>query len=1145
MIKYTFCKKELDMRRLNEIYWNKFIKKDFSGKSRRDGLLFEELIEYLLQIEYRQEWVRTPISHDNNRDFHLTTPEFTYWAECKNYTHSIALDTIAPTLVMAQIFEVNKLIFFSYSDINSSAKNKIYSFGASTKKEIEIFSGNTLDELIIKNRDYLPKKFKPLDENINSIDCKEPLEYQFLFIQNPILGVVLEDRDIMQISDAKKIVYNTIFEIAFICTNNTLDNDYEIEMSLDYGAGTDNAYFTLVGYEAQNASHLLDKKKLPAAGGILNRYFFKSNRFKPSLILPVLQATIKKGSNIIRTINSAVNRVQNQWIGRTILIGEQYRSAVKEVEEYIVDNSECSCFMAYGESGTGKTRLLKEMLDVLLKHKYRVVSFIGNEEDSAYVLLKELIYFVYEVPREDVLKNLESDAFMQQQVILDTPAQKAYRLANRFTKAHSDSELIDVIEESFDILYEKISKEKIAIIIDNIQFFGNALIYFLQKYIVYSKHQTRTNNSVLILSINQDYITEQAEEFLKYILDLSKDRRQFSCHNIHGFQNKNQGILFLRELLHVDNESLDCEFEIILRKSSLKPYYIYQAVYYLYENNAIMEWENQKGYFPCMEKFHDVINKMPPRIQDIISKRWEICLKKQELDEGETVSLIAVLYFFRELTADILYLFHFDSNITDILVRHMFLRINENGNYCFDHDIIENFFVIRYTNMDALVVNRIQSCRAGRKLSNYPFVDLYYKLCAKNVDVKKLQQIYTETMRISLHPKLADVYFSKFLKVILAKKKRCESEELWLSMVFGVCNLAKNIIGIKRVEKYFETVNRFLEKNISETIILTNAFRNYMNIYADILFFQKKHEEAIAYLERIRDIPLTAQNDQVYALKSMVQNRLLINHRELPSGYHQKSAKDCLLEAKSYANMLEDHFLKDEFTYLNLSDEGYNYYCLYSQKEKLLSIWNRCREYPPARLPQKAMNYYRKWLQLELIQQNYQKVPDIIQEACDYMDIHYSGNMEKLNFQLSFSIYKIMALIQENPVQNRAVLLKEISHAIELSKLMAQKNLYQILAMNAIVCYYNNDAMGTYSQSRDAYNSYNRMPGSLFYAEKKSLLLANIYISFKKFDMLSKADTFLSDNNLKEFHMLNIQVSDYRAAGIQQTTDGLFNLPCI
>ena len=79
----------------------------------------------MLVIEYGKNGSDSK-SHDNNRDFHLTTPELTHWAECKNYANTIALDTIAPTLVMAQIFNVNKLIFFSYSDFNFSAKKKNY-----------------------------------------------------------------------------------------------------------------------------------------------------------------------------------------------------------------------------------------------------------------------------------------------------------------------------------------------------------------------------------------------------------------------------------------------------------------------------------------------------------------------------------------------------------------------------------------------------------------------------------------------------------------------------------------------------------------------------------------------------------------------------------------------------------------------------------------------------------------------------------------------------------------------------------------------------------------------------------------------------------------------------------------------------------
>lgn len=1132
------------MRRLNELYWNKFTKKDSKGKVVRDGILFEDLVECLLIIQYGQHWIRTPKSHDNNRDFHLTTPELTHWAECKNYTNTIALDTIAPTLVMAQIFDVNKLIFFSYSDINFSAKKKILSFADKTKKDIEIFSGDTLDNLIIRNTKFLPHKFQPQNEHLSKGSTPPPLEYSFFFIQTPILGVTLEDRNVVSISEVQKILYNTIFEIAFICVNNSLDNDYIIQISLDEKNGKDNLYFTLVDYELENSPETSIAKPLPIAGGILNRYFFKSNRFKSFLRLPVLHVNILKGNKIVKSFCSPIQTVKNQWIGKTILIGEQYRNAIKKFEEYTLNNDQFSCLMLYGSSGTGKTRLLKEMLDVLLKYKYRIASFIGNENDSVYVLLKELVFFVYEVPRDEILKNLEEDIFIQEYSDVTSPAILAYQLAQRFSRAQSDSELIEIIDESFDILFEKISREHIAIVIDNIQFFGDVLIHFLRKYIIYSKHQTRANTSVLLLALNQDYGTEETSRLLSYMQDLGKNKEQVGCIEVTGFREENQGILFLRELLHIGDDRLDSEFTLILSKASLKPYFIYQAVYYLYEEGALLEDDDKKGFFPYQEKLHDTISKMPPQIYNIISERWNIFLKKNWDNKSEIISMIASVYLFRELTADIIDILMFDETILALLCRHMFLKQNEKKCYCFDHDIIENFFMSQYNNMNILVIDRIRKYGAESKILDYPFVYVYFKLYETDLTSLEIHNLYKKTSGLSIHSKLVAMFFSRFIKVLLQNKDGFE-DELWMSMVFGICNMAKNRIGIQEAEYLYETVNSFLGREIPSSILLTNSFRNYMNIYADILFFQRRYKDAIIYLKTIQQIPLHTDNDQANALRAMTSNRLLINYRELPTEYHQTQAQKCLSDAVLYTSLLNNPLLKDEFTFLNISDEGYNYYCMYKEKEKLLSIWKRCMEYPPERLPQKAMNYYRKCMQIYLIEQNYYAVYDAIQEATEYMDVNNTSSMERLNFSLSFSLYEIMALIQENPIKNKEIIQKKIHKTIELARLMSQRNLHHLFALNALVCYYNGDIKGTYYYYKDAYNLFIQKRESRFFQDQKSLLLANIYVSFKKLNMFNEAKNFLMDNDWNFVNHVNITLSDYEAKGIQRTSDRIFNLPCV
>lgn len=1134
----------VNMRKLNDLYWDKFTKRDSKGKMVRDGIIFEDLVESLLVIEYGKKWIRTPKSHDNNRDFHLTTPELTHWAECKNYANTIALDTIAPTLVMAQIFNVNKLIFFSYSDFNFSAKKKIISFADKTKREVEIFSGDTLDSLIIKNAKFLPHKFQPQNTHLSNGGNIVPLEYSFYFIQSPILGATLEDRDVVSFSEVKKIAYNTVFEIAFICINNTLEKDYTIQVSLDEENGKDNLYFTLVDYELENALETSITKSLPVAGGILNRYFFKSNLFKQSLHLPVLRVNILKNKDIIKSFHSPIQTVKNQWIGKTILIGEQYRSAVKTFENHTLNNDQFSSLILYGSSGTGKTRLLKEMLDVLLKYKYRIASFIGNENDSVYILLKELVFFVYEVPRDEILKGLEEDIFIQEHSSTTSTAMQAYQLAYRFSKAHTDSELIEIIEESFDILFEKISRERIAIIIDNIQFFGKALIHFLRKYIIYSKHQARANNSVLLLSLNQDYGTEETSEFLAYMLELEKDNEYVDCIKVVGFSEKNHGILFLRELLHIGNDSLDLEFGLILSKSSLKPYYIYQAIYYLYEEGVILENDDRKGFFPCQDKLHDVISKMPPQIYSIISNRWSNYLKKIGDNKDEVISIIASVYLFRELTLNMVDILMLDIAILTSLCRHMFLKQNDKECYCFDHDIIENFFVSKYSNMDAIVIDQIRKSNAENKLSDYPLVWIYYKLYDSALTSLEIYELYKETCRLSINSKLATKFFSKFLGVLL-KNLDCFEEEEWMAIVFGICNMAKNHIGIQDAQQLFDKVNNFLGRDIPKKILLTNSFRNYMNIYADMLFFQGQYEKAIIYLKKIQQIPLCSENDQTYALQSMISNRLLINYRELPTEYHQNQARKSLTDAVKYAGLIKDSLLRDEFTYLNISDEGYNYYCMYKDKEKLLSIWRHCLEYPPKRLPQKAMNYYRKYMQIYLIEQNYGAVYDIIQEAIEYMEVNHSSGIEKLNFSLSFSLYKIMALIQENPLKNKEIVQKEISEAIELSRLMSKRNLHHLFSLNALVCYYSKDKAGTYYHFKNAYDLFIQKKTTRFFQDQKSLLLANIYVCFQKLDIFNKAKDFLIDADWNLINHINITISDYKAEGIQRTSDGLFNLPCI
>ena len=96
---------------------------------------------------YGKKWRETGGSHDHNRDFWLHLSDQNLWAECKNYSNTISMNILAPTLVMAQIYEVNEILL---------------AYGEKTHKTIRFFDGENIDELICSYASKLPARYSPI-----------------------------------------------------------------------------------------------------------------------------------------------------------------------------------------------------------------------------------------------------------------------------------------------------------------------------------------------------------------------------------------------------------------------------------------------------------------------------------------------------------------------------------------------------------------------------------------------------------------------------------------------------------------------------------------------------------------------------------------------------------------------------------------------------------------------------------------------------------------------------------------------------------------------------------------------------------------------------------------------------------------------
>ncbi len=868
------------MRKLNGSYWDRFKKKN-DTREVRDGILFEDLVIELLKLTYPGEWKRTKKSHDDNRDFYLITNESRIWAECKNYEQSIALNTIAPTLVMAQIYSVNKIIFFSYSKINKNAHRKLYSFAASTQKEIEIYEEEQLDNLIIKCNQGLPNEFKVSSDEILLNAPMPKIDVQFSIIPNPILGTNIEDDDIISYENVKKLFYNNAFEVLVSFDFNRIIPDLSIEISANE-EDNDNSNYVILDNTRIELSKFNIIDKLEGVTGYVKSILVKPLFFKTICYLPVFNIKVYSKSKIIFAENSPKIDINYIWNKQTALIGTEYRDAISNLNNKTLDYSRFGCFLIYGVSGTGKTRLLKESLDSLLMYKYRVINFIGKEKDSARILLKELIYFIFEIPRTEIFGYLDACiGDVDKESTINEQVHSTYDLIKKISKNISDNDLIELINNYFSIIFEKMSCERIALVIDNVQDFGEPLRIFLEEYITYSRHQSRANRSVLLLSINIDKADNSILNFVESIETLQQDNESFTVHNPSGFQYPSQALIFLKELLNEKTERFDKELEQVVTQYSTIPYYLWQFVYNLLDQDIAYYDDNNKCHIKDPTAFFNTTLNLYDS-NKLLMMRWERLLNKHIFDEQEYLRIFSLISLFPSVKESNIRNFKLNRKCFDVILKYNYLKMEIDGHYIFDHDIVEKFLLDYYGNTYFAILEHIKYEQLETEISEYPFLHYFYKITQTNIEVDEIREISNYVFSNIPSKLYIENFLAPLIKKTNANIEYFDTDEEWLKIVTGITNVLRNSIGLEETLNYYETINNIIRKRGITTFSRMLYFRNYINTYSDLLHYMKRSTHAINYLKSIlSDLSHIENDDVTNALYSMIFNRLLINYREI------------------------------------------------------------------------------------------------------------------------------------------------------------------------------------------------------------------------------------------------------------------------
>lgn len=658
------------MKHLSANYWNNFHK---------DGVLFEKFIKELLTIIYPdKEFTPTIQTHDGGKDIvskaeMLFGDEINLWMECKYHKDKLSFNDISSTLLMAFLEDAKQLLVFSYSPINRTFLEYIAKYRDKTKISVKIYDDEALEQLILSNvnnfknfKDYFPEFFFN-----NKMLCSDFGDLTFDF----------------RISTQNSIPYNAPIY---------LDINEEIDLEL---------YVTNSSFHSKNFSLCLAHEHLSECFDLLwlndkeleysiesnssNVFSFKIRikKFKKDLKLPHLIVTLPNNKLELFIKRHYCCR----WLAETELVGDTYIKSIEMANDYLSTELNSSIIIFKGASGTGKSRLLKEIAFCAAKLNKKVFHFDADLiKHNSKVLLKSLISNLDKIP--DVSQEISYE-----NIVLSNENGKNKSLAFNilYNKDFNISENMNFIVEYIrNILLE----ENISIIIDNVQDLDKESLAIIEK-LIESFKVTKCNSSI-VLSFNSSkmYCSSIQYQLCKSLELLSYELpKQFFFKTIEGFSIEDAQQYVLLSLSNNQSEKKFIHKRVantIVNRIGTNPFYIRNYLIYLYQSSIIHRSELNCFFILDFEAFNKALTNLPSSISALIERREKLFLENVE-DTDKYIYFFYTLSLFGNISFELFFSI-FDKACLENLLDCDFITCINNEKITFAHKIYQEYFMEKY-----------------------------------------------------------------------------------------------------------------------------------------------------------------------------------------------------------------------------------------------------------------------------------------------------------------------------------------------------------------------------------------------------------------------------------------------------------------
>lgn len=1099
------------MKYLIKDYWDKINTAQTDNK----GICFENLIKKILVAEYGTAvFQNTKGSWDGSKDFFYYSQQKKYWAECKNYASNIDLKVLASTLIMAQLSEIDTILYYSYSPINVNTKSKLLLNADKKGKTIYFYDDIVLEQKIFQYWDYIGEEFFPefTYKDIQFEESEHNFESKCLLYGNPL--------DLETSIDGYEIKHLTLFKMfeMDICIINRENASNKISFGFKKIAQLKTQFDVFPEHMFKTKTEI-----------ILAPYEGRSIRL---WLIPIKEnCTIPhpciNGRQISLPANVEFKALESKNSRR--LIGQSYEQCISNFKKNVLfETIKLKIGVFYGNSGTGKSKLFQECLNNSKISGYEVIAFenLNNLKNELSVndFIQKLLIAIYNISLdalEEIIKELKfsenNGSFIK--------AQPEYRMLADVFNIINDTDMQHWLDQYLDLIILKLAKSKFLIAIDNIQFFSDAILDLVD-YICTKLILVKPCNTKFLFTFNVDYIKKESRVSLLFGKYTSDDSITCTEHII-GFKNSEECYEFLQETFSIGELFQKTDIEYVAKNLNRNPFYLEQMIYWLQEKQ-VLEQRNNSYKIKNDILFKHLIRSIPNTVYDILSERWNYYQKNSKFELEKTLILFSAIHLYKELTKKDIDELNISWDIVKELERMGFVIVEDTLNFInikFCHDLIDNFFSKMYQSFSKRIIEyeNVMNITLRSNDTRYYFGKLYNE----KSDSLPSNALLSEILLLNIDSRLSYEFYLLVFEKALTNFEYNYSEDQATSInnIYQIIVLVHDILGNDVMQKCVDKL-LFRLKKVQE--IFTYIEYGKMLLYISEAYDSMgKYQEAVRLIKDYKKRAFKNQDERLLSIEqqkliSQIYNRLHVYCRhQIAVPLENEDIMVYLNKSSKIADEIQDTVMQ----YVNYSDRGYLYYDLPLSDEnhtKTVYYWKKaCNIYEKGNAKAKYINFLRKKTQLALLEGDSEKAIQAAKRGLDEIDLSpYAYQQTFFKWWFYHALAEAYLLCYKD--ENSEDIEKSLERAHFYSDLLESNKKFYYLQLKAIYMYYLgrcDDAIELNSEAKRLVESSNYR---LKIASIKKQLLENEAV-------FSSALREHQNNLYSQIH----------------TTDGLFNLPCM